>query len=301
MSLALAFAVLAAAGWQPLQPAALPRTEVGAARIGRSIYVAGGFLPPNRTTAAVERYDIDANRWSRVRPMPAGLNHPAMVSRAGRLYVVGGYRGATGLREQSSAFLRYDPVADRWARMPHMPTRRAALAAAVIGDRLYAVGGASHGRALATLEIFDFRKRRWSTGPPMPTAREHLAGAVAGGRFYALGGRVTHVQSFSAAERFDPATGRWEALPGMHKERAGIGAAEAGGRIVVAGGEEKAGTIAEVEAFDPGANSWSRLPDLPTPRHGLGVVGDDNRVFTLEGGPRPGFSFSRTLQAIEVP
>ena len=60
-----------AAEWRSLRPAILERTEVAAARIGNSIYVAGGYLPDRSTTAAVERYDLRADRWRRVRSMPA--------------------------------------------------------------------------------------------------------------------------------------------------------------------------------------------------------------------------------------
>jgi hypothetical protein len=86
----------------------------------------------------------------------------------------------------------------------------------------------------------------------------------------------------------------------MTKPRGGIGAATVGGRIVVAGGEEDAGTIREVELFDPGARRWRRLADLPTPRHGLGVVSRGRRIYALEGGDRPGFAFTRALEALKV-
>ena len=71
-----------------------------------------------------------------------------------------------------------------------MPTARGALTAGVIGDRLYAAGGAVGGTALTTLEVYDFRTRRWSPAPPMAVAREHLGGAVSGGAFYVLAGRA---------------------------------------------------------------------------------------------------------------
>src|ERR1700742_1348107 len=95
-------AVLAAAGcggeaetvaapqWQSLRPATLERTEVAAARIGRFIYVVGGFVPSQETSAATERYDIKTNRWKRVADMPVALNHAAAASYRGRLYVLGG-------------------------------------------------------------------------------------------------------------------------------------------------------------------------------------------------------------------
>ena len=54
----------ATGAWKPLRSATLERTEVAAARIGRFIYVVGGFeRRSGATTAAVERYDIGQDRW----------------------------------------------------------------------------------------------------------------------------------------------------------------------------------------------------------------------------------------------
>jgi hypothetical protein len=86
----------------------------------------------------------------------------------------------------------------------------------------------------------------------------------------------------------------------MHKKRGGIGAATVRGRIVVAGGEESAGTIREVELYDPSTRRWRALPDMPTPRHGLGVVARGRRVFTVEGGDRPGFAFTDAIEALRI-
>ena len=76
------------------------------------------------------------------------------------------------------------------------------------------------------------------------------------------------------------------------------------GRIVVLGGErlEPGGTtIAEVELLDPRSRRWSSLPALRTPRHGLGAVALGRRVYALEGGPTPGFDFSRAIEYLDVP
>src|ERR687892_217752 len=81
--------------WIALRPSPFERTEVAAARVGRFVYVVGGFVNRDRnsTVASVARYDIRRNRWRRVRSMPLALNHPAAAASGGDLYVMGGYRG----------------------------------------------------------------------------------------------------------------------------------------------------------------------------------------------------------------
>jgi len=236
--------------WVPLRSARLARTEVAAARVGNFIYVVGGFVRSgNATTAAVERYDIRRNRWARVRDMPVGLNHPAAVAHGGRLYVLGGYTADASLAGETNAFLRYDPARNRWSRMPPMPTRRAALAAGVIGDRIYAAGGAtSGGTTFRRLEVFDLRTRRWARGPDMAVAREHVAGAVSGRAFYVLGGRPGDL---AVAERYVPARRRWQRLRDLRTPRSGIAAATVGRLVVVFGGETGRGTTRGPDAGAP--------------------------------------------------
>ena len=149
--LTAAVVVLAACGgadaaeWRALRPATLERTEVAAARVGDAIYVVGGFeRRSGADTAAVERYDISRDRWTRVRDMPVALDHAAIAVHRGHVYVVGGYAGGRAV----AGLLRYDPARDRWTRRGSMPTARGALTAGVIGDRLYAAGGAVNGQAL---------------------------------------------------------------------------------------------------------------------------------------------------------
>jgi N-acetylneuraminic acid mutarotase len=289
--------------WRSLTPASLERTEVAAARVGRYVYVMGGFeSETRRTTAATERYDIVRNRWRRVADMPVGLNHAAAVAYRGDVYVLGGYREENGGQREVATLYRYDPDRDRWTRLPSAPSARGALTAGVIRNRLYAAGGANsqHG-AVATLEIFDFRTRRWRSGPDMGLAREHLAGAVARGRFYVLAGRAMGgFNNFAVAEAFNPRTGRWRDLPPMTKPRGGTAATTVSGRIVVLGGEEDAGTIREVELFNPRTRRWRRLPDMRTPRHGLGAVSRRGRVYAIAGGDEPFLTFTPLLEALRI-
>lgn len=291
--------------WTPVAPAGLERTEVTAARIGRYVYVVGGFEKRSgKTTGAMERYDIRANRWKRLRPIPVAVNHAVAVARSGRLYVHGGY---TERRARSTATRRlwsYDPPANRWRRLPDSPTPRAAHAAAVLKGRLYAAGGGNAAGSLRSMEAYDFARRRWRRAPSFPgPPRNHTSGVAAGGLLYVLAGRDDPEQNMAVAERYDPRSGRWQRLPSLRKARGGIASvALSRGRVVVFGGEDFASgrTIPEVELYDPTRRRWSRLPNMRTPRHGLGGVSSGDRVYAFLGGPRPGFHFARTTEYLDV-
>jgi N-acetylneuraminic acid mutarotase len=291
--------------WTALAPASLARTEVAAARIGRSIYVVGGFERDSGvTSAAVERYDIRTGRWSRVRSMPLALNHATAVAHRGDLYVHGGYTGAGDLSAPTGALLRYDPERDRWRRLPASPTPRAAHALAAIGGHLYAAGGANDSGSLRSLEIYDVQRRRWTSGPSFlfGPARNHTTGVAAGGRFYVIAGR--DAENFTAVERYNPRRRVWEDVPDLRTPRGGIASARLrDGRIVVFGGENLAPggtTIAAVELFNPRTRAWRSLPSMRTPRHGLGGAALGDRVYAIEGGVEPGFSFSNAIEALDV-
>lgn len=292
-----------ASGWVPLRPATLERTEVAAARIGRYAYVVGGFeRRSGATTAAVERYDLRADRWRQVRSMPLGLNHTTAVAHRGRLYVHGGYTARRSPSSATSVLFRYDPGRDRWTRLRSSPTPRGAHAAAVIRGRLYVAAGANSRGSLRSLEVYDFARRRWSHGPELPRpARDHTTGTAAGGLLYVFAGRDR--ANFRVVDRYDPRRRRWRRMPSMRTPRGGMASARVGREIVVFGGENLgpgATTIAPVEAFDTRRRRWRLLAPMRTPRHGLAGVPFARRVYAIEGGPKPGFHFSSAVEALPL-
>jgi len=290
--------------WRVLAPAGLERTEVAAARIGRSIYVVGGFEKSSGlTTRALERYDIATNRWRRLRSMPIGVNHAVATAHRGRLYVHGGYTDRRNLSSATKRLYVYSPRRNRWRRLPDSRAPRAAHAFAALGGRLYAAGGRNETADLTSMEVYSVKRRRWRRGPSFRgPRRDHMTGVAAGGHFYALGGREGS-KLYATAERYSPRRRRWQTLPPMRRERAGIASvAVSRGRIVVFGGEDfgTGNTIREVELFNPKSRRWRALPDMRTPRHGLGGAALGDRVYSIQGGPRPGFHFSDAIEFLDV-
>ena len=289
--------------WRPLAPATLARTEVAAARVGRFVYVMGGFERGSGATVAVtERYDLRRDRWRRVADMPAGLNHAAAVAYRGSVYVVGGYRGRRTLDDEVATLYRYQPRRDRWTRLAPMPTARGALAAAVVGHRLYAVGGAATGRgALATLEVYDFRTRRWSAGPDLPLAREHLAAAAARGQRLRAGRPRRRAGQLRARRPLRPGAPPLgpRARHGQaarrhrrrHRPRPHRGLRRGGGR-----GHDPRG-----RALRPGAQPLARgCPACARRATGSAASRRAARIYAIEGGDEPGFHFTRSLEYLDL-
>ena len=288
--------------WVSLPAAPTSRGEVSAARLGDYVYVVGGFDTAGQTTAEVQRLDLRTERWSPVRRMPEALNHMSAFGYQGQLYVVGGYASPGDTSTDAvRGFWRYDPRTGHWRGMPDAPIPRAAAGAAVLGHRLYVVGGRNDTTAaLSSLAIFDFDSGRWSLGPSLAHAREHIAAVAAGGSIWALGGRELGV-SYTYVERYRPGASAWQSMPSMPVARSGFQAVSVGDTIVVVGGEDGASTVPQVDRLDLRTGHWTSLPDLPVARHGLGVVADGPLVFAIDGGPQPGLTTSEVVTRLRVP
>lgn len=299
--------------WRPRRDSEIARTEVSAAAVGRYVYVLGGYAFGGSLTRAVERYDTRRDRWRRVQPMPVAVNHAAAVSYRGDLYVLGGYTGTPfslgigtgGVADATAAFFRYDPGRNEWSRMPSAPTARAAMAATVIGHRLYVAGGGDSLRPLTQFETFNFRRRRWRSGPSMPLATEHTAGTAAGGDFYVVSGRPNYgARTNSFVQRYRPQTRRWRRVADVEHGRGGFAAVTVCDRVIVFGGEDPRrgppGTVPEVERYHPRGDVWRPLPSMRTPRHGLGGVAVGDRLYALEGGDVTLLSITRTTESLDV-
>jgi N-acetylneuraminic acid mutarotase len=298
--------------WIALKPSTLARDEVAGARVGRFVYIVGGFTEPiGGMTSVLERYDIRRNRWRRMRPMPVALNHPVAVAYSGKLYVHGGWRGL--FSDPSSDLFRFNPRTNRWKRLRPSPRPRVAHAAAVIGHRLYVAGGANDGGSLRSLDVYNFRRNRWRRGRSLSgPARNHTRGVAAGGFFYVLAGRKggpaladpPPLRSYAAVDRYNPRSHRWRRMPAMRGARSGFGAVRLGdGRIVVFGGDDfpVIRLIKSAELFDPRTRRWSRLPSMRTPRGGGAEAALGNRVYALEGTDKPAAAGpSAVVEALDV-
>ncbi len=153
--------------WDVGRPCPMARNSAAAAVLDGAVWVAGGRTVSGGGTGRLDRYSPAEDRWDTLAPIPrsyAANNQVggglAMAALAGKLVAFGGewFRQGGGGGVFAETWI-YDPTTDRWERGPDMTTPRHGLAAAAVGDTIYAIAGGSvvsGSNATGTLEAFSF-------------------------------------------------------------------------------------------------------------------------------------------------
>ncbi|XP_010243345.1 PREDICTED: F-box/kelch-repeat protein SKIP6-like [Nelumbo nucifera] len=96
-----------------------------------------------------------------------------------------------------------------------IPSQAIGSAFAVIGPKIFVIGGSINDIPSTNVWIFDSRFNKWEAGPKMRVGREFAATGVVNGKIYVLGGCVVDswARSTNWAEVFDPVTGSWTPVP----------------------------------------------------------------------------------------
>ena len=284
--------------WESQPPIKTARQEVGVAALGGEIYVIGGILGNGSATGLVERFDVAANEWEDVDPLPddTRLHHIGAAAVNDKVYTIGGLD--SGFRGVDDCF-QYDATTQHWERAASLRRARGASGVAVLDGKIYAAGGQDGGQTFPYLAVYDPDADDWEELADMPTARNHLAAAAVNGIFYAISGRSGGLRG--AMEAYNPSTGRWHPRTPILTPRAGIAAAAFDGRIFVFGGEgnpnDTAGIFPQTEAYNPTTDRWEPRLDMAAPRHGIGVARVGDRLYIPGGSPREGLGVTDTHDA----
>jgi N-acetylneuraminic acid mutarotase len=281
---------------------------------GGGVYRIGGMRALNAPLEAAElvsldefaRFDVSAERWRDLAPLPGRRSSHAAAVAGSTLYVAGGWDIA-GEMGRSSTFLgtlwKLD-LADASAQWTSAdcPIERRALGLAALDGHLVALGGMTpDGKASARVDVLELASGAWSLGPNLPEMGFGAACVASAGRVWASAGSGT-VWSWAPGEERWRAEGRQVFGRIFHQL-----AACATGDLIAVGGVCSGVQVRAVEHLElqDGATTQQAAPreasagavaDLPTTsrmklaapcaarnRQGAALVGD--RLF-LFGGNR---------------
>jgi K319L-like, PKD domain/Kelch motif len=183
-----------------------------------------------------------------------------------------------------------------WSVAAGMPTPRDDVAVAVVGSRVYVLGGTIGGTPTGLVEAFDTTTQTWSTAAAMPNPRIAFAIASAGTRIYAMGGgpRGTNAE-VAIVDELDTQTNLWTSKAPMPTKRTLAAATATVGTIYVIGGSVTSGCIdwvckatPAVEAYDIASDTWTTLPSLPRAKIGPTAVSIGGEIYSIGGEQQAG-------------
>lgn len=295
-----------------LAPLPRPVASFGAVASGGHLYVYGGHVAEMHeySTAAVSnvlsRTSLAApGKWETLAAAP-GVQGMNLAAHGEKIYRVGGMmpRNAPGEPEDNVSIAdaaRFDPATGKWEALPPLPTPRSSHDVAIVGEKLYVMGGWNmRGKDkesvwLDTTDVLDFSqsKLEWKS-IKQPFTRRALIIATQGDRLFAIGGMDASDDLHTTVDILDTRAGTWSkgpAIPGKPMNGFSPAATAVDGRVYL--------SVASGELFRLTLDgSFWEVVALTTPRIVHRLVPDGPRILIV-GGAAKG-KMLNTIESVTV-
>lgn len=220
--------------------------------------------------------------WRELPALPVVQQENAVVALGGRVYVIGGFGPSS---QATTAVAVFDPQTKAWTSAAPLPEAIHHVNAAVVGNRIFVVGGLAAGSfgAIGTTLAYDPITNAWTRKASMPAGTERgssFVGAIGDVVYVAGGLRSASVADVSA---YDTTTDTWSGLLSPLEVARDHGmSAVIEGKLYAIGGRST-NHFPRVDAFDPVANQWTPRAPMPTSRGG-GMAAFAKGVVVVAGG-----------------
>jgi len=298
----------------PAAPPPLPKalTSFGAAAFEGSVYVYGGHMGKahdySKATVSGAMWRLSLSRLDAWEALPGDVpvQSPGVAAWNGKVCLAGGMQpqneaGAKGRLLSLDHAALFDPAKNAWQKLPPLPGPRSSHALAIMGDKLYALGGwpldsggpePKAGTPAAkgyhdTMAVLDLASPApaWQS-LPQPWRRRALAAVVFAGKIWCIGGMTEDNELSSAIDVYDPVAKQWSVAPPVAEtDRAkafGCAACVAGGNLFVS---PEGGRVYRIGAD---AKAWVECGKLAKPRYFHQLIALDATHLMAIGGTAGG-------------
>lgn len=266
---------------------------------GRMYVLGGSSYLDTVLSAALDPATGEPKGWSKTATLKTPLEMPAAWVAGGYLYVAGGIQGSSqDVSAVRSAALGVGGVLGPWTDLTALPTAIYAMAPALVGDKVYLVGGGGSKWfptvRYNTLQPLGQVGTSWSDAKALPQPANGGVGSALpiGGRLWLFGPAEAGSpgkQVLAALIETDGSLGDWQpmgALPVSRQSRA----VYLKGRVWIAGGSNAAGDLDSVLTAAVGDKLGAWEPDgkmAPLPGQAgfsAQTVGWKHWVYVVGGG-----------------
>jgi N-acetylneuraminic acid mutarotase len=143
---------------------------------------------------------------------------------------------------------------------------------AVVGDRIYVIGGFSRltNLPVTSVHIYDTKTKTWSAGAPLPAARGGFGVSVLAGKIHVLGGGNSE-RTLEFHSVYDPGKNSWTEKAPLRRSKGSPAIVAYKGKLWAIGGRSGPSDFGDVEIYDPTTDSWADGPAI-SPRGTVGAV-----------------------------
>jgi N-acetylneuraminic acid mutarotase len=190
-----------------------------------------------------------------------------------------------------------------WVELAPTPIKRTESSSALVGDKIYLLGGFTPKGISKEVDVWDSESRTWSRIVPLPRGLHHTTASVVGGKLYVIGGFDSGTWRPSNVNYgYDPQVHRWTVKTPMPTARGAHAAGVVDGKIHLVGGAHRklfnlVNTPAH-EVYDPKTDSWETLTPMPTARDHLTVSVIGKKLHAIGG--RVDVDYNNNLNAHEA-
>ena len=240
--------------------------------------------------------------WTSKKNLPVPLSDYQAVSHKTHVYIIGGQKGCNGTQCSGTVVdtvYQYDTKLDKYTAKASMPEKRYRYASAVVGDKIYIIGGLTADTVtgmLKTTLIYDITNDSWSSdGPELAEGRSDTCAGVVDGKIYVVAGynSIDPVKVLDTVEVLDTkaATPAWATAPKLPAPRGDVTCASAGGKVYAIGGYYDPAATWSATAFadtmyelTPGAAAWAEKAKMPSSRGDKAAVTMSDGSIIVVGG-----------------
>ena len=179
------------------------------------------------------------------------------------------------------------PGVTSWRTEPAFSISRDYATAAVVGGKLYVIGGEHTGMEppyIAQVERFDPVTSSWDTVAPIPVAASRMAAATVGTKIYVAGGwTVRQGFTLDLMQIYDTATNTWTQGSHLPGPRSGAVAVAYNGKVYIIGGAGDSSAASTVYEYDPTTNTYATKAPMPTAQDSMGAAAVGSRIYVAGG------------------
>ncbi len=286
---------------RPGGPALRLRTErfgMPVVELNGAIYAPGGHSDRG-ILGTVERFGADATATETLSERIQPRRYHVAAAHDGKIYIAGGALvddGGRMLTPSSGRFEEFNPETGETRRLPDLPIAVSRAGAAVVGGRLFVMGGAeASGRRTAAVQIFDFESETWNRGADLPVARE--------GNIFAHEGTIIAPGGYDGAvalrdvQRYDVKADAWTQRSQLPVKSSAFQGVVADGWLYLFGDYDE---LDRTVACHIDSDKWHRIEIGYKPARHAGAARLGDAVYVVGGNVQSGPPYLARIQRFSL-